>query len=94
LTTGVAEADFIYGDPGDVVVAGDWDGDGRDTVGLYRPSNAYWFIRLSNGQGVADHAIPFGLDNATVLPVVGKFGGLGPAALTVSECIECVATGS
>jgi D-alanyl-D-alanine carboxypeptidase len=94
LTTGVAEVDFIYGDPGDVVVAGDWDGDGRDTVGLYRPSNAYWFIRLSNSQGVADHAIPFGLDNATVLPVVGKFGGLGPAALTISECIECVATGS
>ena len=28
LTTGVADSTFTYGDPGDVVLVGDWDGIG------------------------------------------------------------------
>jgi hypothetical protein len=29
-------ATFQWGGPGDIPLAGDWDGDGTDTVGLYR----------------------------------------------------------
>lgn len=31
-------AAFSFGDPGDVLLAGDWNGDGHEGVGLYRPS--------------------------------------------------------
>jgi hypothetical protein len=31
---------FQYGEAGDLPVVGDWDGDGRDDVGLYRRSNS------------------------------------------------------
>ena len=60
LTTGVAHAQFIYGDPRDVLVAGDWDGDGDDTVAVYRPSNGLLYVKLDNTQGYADAAIPAG----------------------------------
>jgi hypothetical protein len=53
-STGVAEFQFIYGNPGDKLVAGDWDGDGDDTVGVYRPSNGVFYLRNSNTQGIAD----------------------------------------
>jgi len=53
-TTGVADSQFIYGDPGDMLVAGDWDGNGTDTIGVYRPSNGIFYLRNSNTQGNAD----------------------------------------
>ena len=36
---GAADYDFPFGDPGDQPVVVDLDGDGIDTVGIYRPSN-------------------------------------------------------
>ncbi|MGH8953266.1 MAG: hypothetical protein ACRDX9_17825, partial [Acidimicrobiia bacterium] len=53
-STGVADSQFIYGDPGDKIVAGDWDGDGDDTIGVYRPGNGIFYLRNSNSQGGAD----------------------------------------
>jgi len=53
-TTGIADFDFIFGDPGDKLIAGDWDGDGDETVGVYRPSTRLLYLRNSNTQGVAD----------------------------------------
>ncbi|MEE8331674.1 MAG: S8 family serine peptidase [Acidimicrobiia bacterium] len=38
VATGMAEMDFSFGQLGDIVLAGDWDGNGFDTVGLYRPA--------------------------------------------------------
>ena len=59
-TTGVADFQFIFGDPGDKLTAGDWDGDGDDTVGVYRPSNGMFYVRNSNTQGNADATFPAG----------------------------------
>ncbi|MCO6502523.1 MAG: hypothetical protein J5I28_05525, partial [Acidimicrobiales bacterium] len=56
-STGVADFQFIYGNPGDKLVAGDWDGDGTDTVAVYRPSDGRFYIKLQNRQGVADVVI-------------------------------------
>jgi hypothetical protein len=60
LDTGIAHSQFIYGDPGDVVAAGDWDGDGDDTVAVYRSSNQNLYLRFSNTQGPADVSIVAG----------------------------------
>ncbi|MGH8871105.1 MAG: N-acetylmuramoyl-L-alanine amidase, partial [Acidimicrobiia bacterium] len=77
---GPAEMHYVYGDPGDVPFAGDWDGDGIDTVGLYRPATATVYLRDSNSTGVADLIVRSGMG----VPVAGDFGILpdppsGPA---------------
>ena len=39
LDTAVADLGYFFGAPGDVPFVGDFDGDGIDEVGLYRPSS-------------------------------------------------------
>jgi hypothetical protein len=73
-----SEADdvsFLYGNPGDLPFAGDWDGDGVQTPGLYRQADGYVYLRNSNDQGVADFSFFFG--NPGDIPVVGDFDGDG-----------------
>ena len=74
LSGGTADASFPYGAPGDDLFAGDWNGDGMDTVAVYRPSNGNWYVRLANTAGFADHTIHFHNHGQTTLPVSGKFG--------------------
>jgi hypothetical protein len=59
-TQGVADMSYFYGDPGDVVFTGDWDADGGDTLGLYRPSTGTVYLRNTNSTGVADHTFGVG----------------------------------
>lgn len=66
---------FYFGNPGDVAFSGDWDGDGVDTLGLYRSGNGYVYLRNSNSQGVADISFYFG--NPGDIPVAGDFDGDG-----------------
>ncbi len=66
---------FIYGVPGDQRLMCDWDGDGIDTPGLYRPSSGFIYIRNSNDFGVADLEFFFG--NPGDLPICGDWNGDG-----------------
>jgi len=66
---------FYYGDPGDVPFAGDWDGDGVDTPGLYRQSDGFVYLRNSNTQGIADIRFFFG--NPGDIPMAGDFDNDG-----------------
>src|SRR4051812_1738521 len=50
-TTGTADVDFLYGEPFDKRLVGDWDGDGTDTPGVFRDGTFY--LRNSNTSGVA-----------------------------------------
>jgi hypothetical protein len=74
LGGGNADYQFIYGAPGDIPFAADWNGDGTDTVAIYRPSNGDWYIRLTNSAGAADHTISFGPSDGTAKPIVGVAG--------------------
>ena len=49
---GNAEYFFSFGNLGDVPVVGDFDGDGIDTVGVYRSGS--WYLRNSNSSGAHD----------------------------------------
>lgn len=71
---GVAPTDnsFFYGNPGDRILAGDWDGDGDDSVGIYRPSGHTFYLSLENQLGNADIVLDFG--EGTWLPTAGEFG--------------------
>jgi hypothetical protein len=66
-TTGVADFAFYYGNPGDILFAGDWDADAIDTVAVYRRSTGILYIRNSNTEGFADFSM-----------FVGSFAGAVP----------------
>ena len=79
-TQGVADYEFFFGDPGDVPLIGDWNGDGRDTVSVYRPSNATVYMMNvlgadGGGLGAADRSFVFG--NPGDQPFIGDFDGDG-----------------
>ena len=64
---------FNYGTPKDVPVAGDWNGDGTRTIGVFR--NGTWYLDV-NGDGrydENDRTIQFG--QAGDIPVVGDWNG-------------------
>jgi hypothetical protein len=43
-----------------VILAGDWDGDGDDTVAVYRPSTGRVYVNLENSSGAADYSLYVG----------------------------------
>ncbi|HSG80344.1 MAG TPA: ExeM/NucH family extracellular endonuclease, partial [Acidimicrobiia bacterium] len=57
---GAAETDYLFGDPGDIPIAGDWDADGIDTLGVGRPSDGRIYLRNSHTNGIADLVFTFG----------------------------------
>ncbi len=66
---------FYYGDPSDQPIMCDWDGDGLDTVGLYRSRTGFLHLRNSNDQGFSDIQIYYGVPED--LPVCGDWNGDG-----------------
>jgi hypothetical protein len=72
-TAGFADREFFYGQAGDRPVVGDWDGNGTDTIGIYR--NGTFFLRNSNSSGFADLQFPFG--GPGDLPIAGDWDGDG-----------------
>jgi hypothetical protein len=57
---GPADYSFVFGNPGDKPVVGDWDGDGIDEVGLHRESSGFFYWRNTLDQGNASGEIFFG----------------------------------
>ena len=80
-SSGLADVSFGYGDAsqGDqyILVMGDWNGDGVDTIGLYHKPSAAWFLRNSNSEGVADVTFGFGVPGSEWTPIVGDWNGDG-----------------
>ena len=72
-TSGFADIAINYGLAGDYPVAGDWDGNGTETIGIYR--NGSFYLRNSNTLGFADLVIAFGLPGDQ--PVVGDWNADG-----------------
>jgi hypothetical protein len=55
-------------------IAGDWNADAVDSVGLYVPSTGTFFLRNGNTNGPADYAFSYG-PTSGVLPVRGNWNG-------------------
>jgi uncharacterized surface protein with fasciclin (FAS1) repeats len=73
--------DFYFGDPGDIPVFGDWDGDGVSTPGVYRQADGRIYVRNSNTQGIADLWFYFG--NKGDVPLAGDWDGDGVDTISV-----------
>ncbi|MBN2474776.1 MAG: hypothetical protein JXB62_09220 [Pirellulales bacterium] len=76
---GTAQHDFIYGAAGAgwTPLAGDFDGDGIDTIGLYDPATSRFMLRNANSSGLADCTFLYGPGGAGWQPIVGDFDGDG-----------------
>ena len=72
-TSGFANVAINYGAAGDYPVAGDWDGNGTDTIGVYR--SGVFYLRNSNTVGFADLVFTFGAPGDQ--PVAGDWNGDG-----------------
>ena len=76
--TGAAETEWIPSRSaiaiaaltGWIPIAGDWDGNSTDTVGLYNPALSRFYLRNTNSNGVADNTFLFGASTETVLSVL------------------------
>ena len=73
--------EFYFGDPGDVPLFGDWDGDTVSTPGVYRQSDGRVYLRNSNTQGIGDLWFFFG-DQGDV-PLAGDWDGDGVDTISV-----------
>jgi lysophospholipase L1-like esterase len=62
---------FVYGEPEDTVLVGDWDGNGTDTLAVRRGSN--FFVRNDMSTGAADYVFEYGDPGDDVL--VGNWDG-------------------
>lgn len=78
---------YIAPQAGDVAVSGDWNGDGRTKIGIYR--NGYWILDY-NGNGIYDYdGTPSGdrfygfggPTNQGYVPVVGDWNGDGKSKI-------------
>ncbi|HLF43730.1 MAG TPA: hypothetical protein VJA46_09430 [Acidimicrobiia bacterium] len=72
---GAADLSYYFGNPGDKPFAGDFDGNGIDTIGLHRETTGLVYFRNTHTQGVADHQFFFG--NPADLLVAGDWTGVG-----------------
>jgi uncharacterized delta-60 repeat protein len=71
--TGFADTEFFYGTASDLPIAGDWNGDGTDTIGIFR--DGQFFLRNSNDTGFADINFAFGTTGD--IPIAGDWDGDG-----------------
>jgi hypothetical protein len=78
-TAGFSDIDLIYGIAGDQPITGDWNGDGVDTLGIYR--NGTFYLRNSNTTGPANIVFAFGAQGDQ--PVAGDWNGDGTDTIGV-----------
>jgi len=70
--TGGADINVAFGgDVSDLPVAGDWNGDGVDTIGVYRSSTGFYFLSDSNTSPAVNYTVLFGNPGDT--PFAGKW---------------------
>jgi hypothetical protein len=84
-SAGPADFLMVFGSSGDLPVAGDWNNDGHDSVGIFRPAQSLFFLTnqvCSCGVAAADYQTVFGSPSDTVL-FTGDWFGYGISGLAV-----------
>ena len=61
--------------PAEIPIAGDWNGDGKDTIGLYNPATSTFSLKNTNDSANANVTFAFGAANSGSAPIVGNWDG-------------------
>lgn len=77
---------FYFGRPGDIPIFGDWDCNGTDTAGMFRPSTG--FAYLTNRNQTSTASIRFHFGDIGDIPIVGDWNGDGCDTLGVYRAGE------
>ena len=80
---------LTFGNPGDIPLMGDWDCDGDETPGVFRPTTARLYLRNSISSGIADESYPFGIPGDS--PIAGDFNGNGCDTVSVYRARSAMA---
>lgn len=75
---------FLFGGPGFIAIAGDWNYDGVDSVGVYDPATSNFYLRNSNDSGIAD-AGQFTFGRPGWIPIAGDWNGDGFSGIGVYD---------
>jgi hypothetical protein len=76
LTSGFSDYFAIFGNPGDQGLAGDWNGDGIDSIGVYRPTGTHWYMTNNGGpSGITFSDLDFVWTIGSNLAVIGDWDG-------------------
>ncbi len=70
-----SDSSFKFGSAKDIPISGDWDGDGIDTIGLFRPSTKTWYLKSANNSSSSRTTFVWG--SSTDKPIVGDWDGDG-----------------
>lgn len=77
---------IVYGQPTDIGLVGDWNNDGIDTVGFYRPSTTGFTLSNTAAEdivGLPVTAFAFGYGSLNDKPIVGDWDGNGSDSIGV-----------
>ena len=77
LSSGASDYAFASAAATDLPLAGDWNGDNKDTTGFYRPSDGTFHLGDTLAEGPSTYAFGFGPKNAGVIPLAGDWDGDG-----------------
>src|SRR5690606_39045765 len=77
---GAATSTVNFGVHTDLPVSGDWNGDGVDGIGVYRPSNGTFYLRETATPGASTHRTGFTQGG---LPLAGDWDGDGRDGLAL-----------
>ncbi len=86
IGAGAPDTEFLYGNPGDVPLLGDWDCDGVRTPAMYRPTNGFMYLRNANSEGIAD--VDYFYGDPADIPLAGDFDGDGCDTLAIYRADE------
>jgi hypothetical protein len=84
----IVKQSVIFGQSGDTPVTGDWDGDGKDTIGTYTDATSVW--RLSNSLNGTVDFTPVVFGNANTRPIAGDWNGDGLDTIGVFNQVTAV----
>lgn len=72
---------YQWGTAGDLPVPGDYDGDGKTDLAIFRPSTGQWFVLTSQSNFTTFAVLTWGM--AGDVPVAGNYDGFGQTQVAV-----------